>query len=295
MSVYAAMWSLGLLADFLTKNGFAVLRYDDRGYGDSEGDFNSATSLDFAKDAKAAVTFLKSKSIIDSKKIGLIGHSEGGLIAPIIEVTSKDELSFLVLLAAPGINGYEITQQQLKDILEFRGVDQSLIPHALKLNEVILNYVINTPSEKINSQDLQAVFSKKWDGWPDELKDKMREKALPVINEQGIRHLNSPWHKYFLTHDPQKWLSKVKAPTLALAGSKDVQLHSNQNLPAIRNALELSGNKQVNIIELEGLNHLFQQAETGLINEYASIEETFAPEALEVIAKWIQGVTNQNN
>jgi pimeloyl-ACP methyl ester carboxylesterase len=260
-----------VLADYLTRKGIAVLRADDRGFGKSTGTFSTATTADFATDTEAGVAYLKQRLEINAHKIGLIGHSEGGVIAPMI-AARNDDVAFIVMMAGTGVSGDQVLEEQNKLILEANGAS----PEA-------------AATEVERQRELLTLLKQEKD--PPVLDKKLREKLSANIPEAQvgatISQLESPWTHYFVNYDPAAALSKVTCPVLALNGEKDLQVPPKQNLPAIRKALEQGGNKHFEIIELPGLNHLFQTAKTGSPSEYSQIEETIAPVALETIASWI--------
>lgn len=267
-----------VIADYLTRNGIAVLRIDDRGVGGSEGNIREATSEDFAGDVLAGVEFLKSRSEIDSEKIGLIGHSEGGLIAPIAATTSSD-IAFFIMMAGPGINGEQILYEQNDLSLKAAGMSEEIITRNRQLQKTIFNIIL-TEKDSIKQLDrLQRTYS---NGMYPMLKEEQK-KAI----DQRIKAVNTPWFKYFLTYNPQPTLEKVNCPVLALNGSKDVQVPATSNLEAIKKAITGGGNPNIKTMEFENLNHLFQNCETGAISEYAQIEETIDPKVLEIIKDWI--------
>jgi pimeloyl-ACP methyl ester carboxylesterase len=273
-----------VLADHLTRQGIVVLRYDDRGVGESTGEFATATSVDFAADASAAVDYLKTRLEVDVERIGLVGHSEGALIAPIVAI-ERDDVGFLVLMAGPGVTGAEIILEQSALIARAAGADEDVISQQQAAQKSWM---------EIAMSDLPQ----------DEAQDKLRQNLrdrFAEMNEGGfseemievqVSQTSSPWMRYFLSYDPRPKLEKVTCPTLAINGEKDLQVPPYQNLPEIEKALKAGGNSNFRIVELEGLNHLFQRAETGAPLEYAQIEMTFAPEALRVISDWILEVAS---
>ena len=273
-----------VLADYLTRMGFAVLRYDDRGVGKSKGEFKTATSFDFATDAEAAVDFLKKRPEIDSTKIGFIGHSEGGLIAPIVASSRKD-IAFIVLMAGPGLTGEQILLLQTALISRTEGQDEKTIKSTEKLSMDMYSVLKKIADNTKASQKLSiliANFDKK------NAKDtSYHPMAKTEINAQ-IESLTSPWFRCFLTLNPEEYLSKVKCPLLAINGSLDLQVPPKENLAAIEKALIFGGNSTYVIEEFPGMNHLFQTATTGSPSEYSKIEETISPEVLEFIGKWLQ-------
>ncbi|HLK54214.1 MAG TPA: alpha/beta fold hydrolase, partial [Candidatus Angelobacter sp.] len=260
-----------VLSDYLTRKGIAVLRADDRGVAKSTGDFDLATTADFATDTEAGIAYLKTRSEIDVHKIGLIGHSEGGVIAPMVAARNHN-VAFIVMMAGTGVPGDAVIAEQTKLILEASGVS-------------------NAAAEKQGATQLEILTLVKQEKDPIAVEKKLHEKLSGQATDAQlgatIEKMNSPWMRYFISYDPAPALAKVTCPVLALNGSKDVQVSPSQNLPAIRKALEAGGNKHFEIVELPGLNHLFQTTKTGSPNEYAQIEETIAPVALDKIATWI--------
>jgi|APSaa5957512576_1039674.scaffolds.fasta_scaffold06798_3 uncharacterized protein len=267
-----------VIADFLTRNGIAVLRVDDRGVGGSEGNIREATSEDFADDVLTGIEFLKSRSEIDHLKIGLIGHSEGGLIAP-IAANKSENVAFFIMLAGPGINGEQILYDQNDLSLKAAGMNDEIINRNRKLQEAIFNIILTETDSAKQLDRLQRTYS-------GGMYPMLQEEQKTAI-DQRIKAVNTPWFKYFLTYNPQPTLAKVKCPVLALNGAKDVQVPSKSNLDAIKKAISEGGNPNVKTMEFENLNHLFQNCETGAISEYAQIEETIEPEVLEIIKDWI--------
>jgi hypothetical protein len=273
-----------VIADYLTRNGIAVLRYDDRGFGESKGNAANSTSLSFADDAAAAVSYLLGRPEINPKKIGLAGHSEGGLIAPIV-ASKNNNIAFIVSLAGPGVSGYDILSKQTRDILAVSGSSEQEIEEAWATNSNLFKIVMAQPDQRKAAKEAMEWYSKDLDAkglTPDERKDKMAAFA------QGIGQVNNPWMRYFLSTDPAVFWKAVKCPVLALNGDKDLQVNSELNLPAIKTAVISGGNKKVKTVILPGHNHLFQHCTTGAPAEYTTIEETFSPEALDIITKWIK-------
>jgi len=261
-----------VLSDYLTKKGIAVLRFDDRGAGESTGDYTKASTIDFARDVQAGVDYLKTRKEINKSKIGLIGHSEGGVIAPMIAGNSKD-IDFIVLLAAPGLRGDKLLLLQ-KEILEKQfGVPENDIKKGQEIfkgaYEIILASTANDENLKNN---LSSYAHSKFD-------DKTAKSFVDQIT--------NVWWYNFLRIDPAVALVKVKCPVLALNGSKDLQVPATVNLDTIKKVLIKAGNKNTTIKELPGLNHLFQECKTGSPMEYDSIEQTFSPIALEEISNWL--------
>ena len=273
-----------VLADYLTRKGIAVLRYDDRGIGGSTGDMTTATSTDFAKDVEAAIKYLKTRNEINRKKIGLMGHSEGGMIAPMVAYGTKD-VSFIVLLAGPGIRGDKLLLKQSYDIGEASGLSKDKLQHSEKINGGLYDIILNSMNDTSLDEKLTDYLNHSFNELPES--EKPQGISIEDYSKKVVKQLNSPWMLYFIRYDPAPTLEKVKCPVLAINGSKDLQVNAEMNLNAIKIALAKGGNKQVTTKELPGLNHLFQECETGLPAEYAQIEQTFSPIALKVISEWI--------
>lgn len=265
-----------VIADYLAKNGIGVLRFDDRGFAQSEGNFATATSEDFASDVDSAVTYLKTRKDVNLKKIGLMGHSEGGIIAPMVAANSKD-VAFIVLLAGPGISGYELLPLQGELINRASGMSEADALAARKMSQGAFDIVMKSTDSKTLEPDLIAYFKKI--GMP--------ENEAISSAKQAV----SPWMQFFLKYDPKTALKKIKIPVLAVNGEKDLQVPAEIDLKAIKETLEKSGNKKVTIIKFPNLNHLFQECDTGLVSEYGKIEQTFSPTALKEITDWIMKQT----
>ncbi len=274
-----------ILADHLTRRGIAVLRYDDRGFGKSTGDPTNATSADIATDALAAVRYLRTRKEIDSKKIGLIGHSEGGLIAPMVAVQAPDEIAFVVMLAGPGVTGEELILSQYELIARANGVSEKIIAQNLDVQRRVFA-IVREKSDVIEAErEIRDLLLEQLSQLSDEEKQALGLAEAAI--EAQIKQILSPWFRYFLSYDPRPTLARVRCPVLALNGEKDLQVPPSQNLPEIVKALEAGDNSDYTVVKLAHLNHLFQTSTTGSPSEYAQIEETFSPRALEVISAWI--------
>ncbi len=271
-----------VLSDYLTRNGIAVLRYDDRGVASSEGTQKGATSADFATDVEAAVAFLKTRKDIDKSNIGLVGHSEGGLIAPMVAANDSD-ITFIVLLAGPGVDGAIILQTQAWKSSELAGASKEVLNFnrnlAIQLHELVKKADSASEAKRNITSYLEFIRENN----PSIYTTSMTDDFIKMQAEG----LSFSWIMYFIKTHPNEFLSKVKCPILALNGEKDVQVLPKLNLEGIKNSLEKGGNRDVTTMELKGLNHLFQTAETGSVEEYGAIEETFSPKAMEWIVKWI--------
>jgi pimeloyl-ACP methyl ester carboxylesterase len=279
-----------VIADDLTRKGFAVLRVDDRGMGKTTGMVKEATSADFANDVEAGLAYLKTREEVDRKRIGLIGHSEGGLIASIVASRNKD-ISFVILLAGPGIKGADLLADQNEAILKVNGIPAD----AALAYKILFRKIIE---ETLTSPDSATAFQKAWaDGL--QWKDRQAPSILTALNirdsitdkkvvSQLITAFSVPWMKYFLNSDPRPLIEKFHCKVLALDGSRDVQVIATTNLAGINSALKKSKSPVYETKELQGLNHLFQHCKKCTVNEYGELEETFAPEVLEIMSDWLQ-------
>ena len=260
-----------VLSDYLTRQGIAVLRADDRGVGKSTGKFSGATTADFATDAEAGVAYLKTRPEVDPHKIGLVGHSEGGIVAPMVAARDSD-VAFIVMMAGSGVPGDQILPEQVLQLALAAGKSKEKAEQAASQERAILGVVEKEKDAAVLQKDLR---------------EKLASEVPEAQMGAQISVLTSPWFRYFLTYDPATALRKVKCPVLAINGEKDRQVSPKQNLPAIRHALTEGGNKNFEVLELPGLNHLFQTAKTGAVSEYSEIEETMSPLAMKTIADWI--------
>jgi uncharacterized protein len=260
-----------VLSDYLTRRGIVVLRYDKRGIGQSTGGYATATTSDFGSDAEAGVAYLRKRLEVNSAEVGLIGHSEGALIAPMVAATDP-KVAYIVMMAGTGVPGDRVIEEQAKLIERASGVSPDEVEK-------------HATAEKALLTQLEAGADKAT------LEKTLRASMAAVGSEAQIdpqlKMLESPWFRYFLTYDPATALRRVKCPVLVLDGSKDLQVSPEQNLPAIRKAMEEGGNRHFEIMEMPGLNHLFQTAKTGIPSEYSEIEETMAPAAMDKIAGWV--------
>jgi len=279
-----------ILSDYLTRQGIVVLRVDDRGIGESTGNFSQATTEDFAGDVLAGIEYLKSRKEIDSSRIGLIGHSEGGLIAPIVAVKSPD-VAFIVLMAGPGLTGEEIILSQSDLIARAEGADNETIARNNALLKSMYSVVKDEENNTIATEKLRKLITDERENMSEE--EKKNSSYSEANLDAQIQTLLSPWMRFFLTYDPKPTLMKVKCPVLAIDGEKDLQVPPEENLRAIEEALKEGGNKDYTVKELSGLNHLFQTAQTGSPSEYVTIEETISPNALELIGNWISERTQE--
>ena len=264
-----------VIADYCAMHGVAVLRYDDRGMGASTGEVEDATSLDFSYDAEAAFDFLRKQKHIDAKRVGILGHSEGGVINFMVSAR-RPEVAFLVSLAGPSVNGIEVLKAQGEAIYRAQGLSEEAIAFSSATNNQLYGIIEESESrEEADSQLRQLV--KGW-GYNEEL------------TERTVGELASPWMYYFLKYDPTEAIVKTTCPALLLNGSKDMQVIASQNMPSYERIIAEHGKTNLTLRELPDLNHLFQHCETGSPNEYFEIDETISPEVLEMIVGFVKSV-----
>ncbi len=273
-----------VIADYLTRNGIAVLRYDDRGVGKSTGKFSEATTLDFATDAEAAFEFLIKDKRINAGKIGLMGHSEGGVIAPIVASRNK-KVKFIVLLAGTGVDGKALMLEQYRLILKASSIPDSIIGPLVDLNRQAFDIAMTIPDNAKAGVKIREIT--------DSTIQKLGEETSKKYNlskrtaEQLIMQVLTPWMKEFIRLNPADYLCKVNCPILALNGESDLQVPAAQNIPAIQKAVAKNKKGKLSVMTFPKLNHLFQTANTGSPSEYARIEETFNEGVLKEILKFI--------
>jgi uncharacterized protein len=265
-----------VLADYLTRKGIAVLRYDKRGIGKSMGSADSATTLDLASDAQTAVAYLKTRKDIDASKIGLIGHSEGAMIAPYLATHSQD-IAWTVLLAPPATKGEDTLINQSEMIGRAGGLSEPQLVSSLTFDREAYDLVRREKDSAVLAERLSALVKQTG----------LDAATPPTVLEIQLRMLSSRWFRFFLDYDPLPSLRILKTPTLALYGEKDLQVPPKVNLPLIKKAFSDSGNTDAATTELPDLNHQFQRAFSGSPAEYPAIEETFSPGALQLISDWI--------
>lgn len=264
-----------VLADYLTRRGIAVLRFDDRGTAKSTGDFKAATTYDFATDVESALDYLRNRKEINKKKIGLLGHSEGGMVAPLVASRSEN-VDFVVLLAGPALRGDKLLLLQKYKIERMQGVSETVAKYNGKIFAGVYELILD---EKLSSEELGV-----------KLKSYFKEK-LSVIEDKELKKivgkLTNKWMVEFLRFNTAKYLKKVNCPVFAIYGGKDLQVPSKENMEVIDVLINESGKGNISSKELEGLNHLFQECKTGMVSEYSQIEQTISPVALEEIYSWI--------
>jgi pimeloyl-ACP methyl ester carboxylesterase len=269
-----------VLADHLARRGIACLRIDDRGVGKSEGNYDTATGAEFASDAYACVKYLQARSEVDARRIGICGHSEGGVSGPIVAVDHPDEVAFVVLLATVGVTGEQLLYEQTLTAMQGLGIPvepQELRQYAADVVKLLKS---DKSTEEVRAEIVKVLLGEATGG-----------SAEHKVDEGGARFMAeqyaSPGRRWLISRDPAATLCKLRCPVLALGGSKDTLCHAKQNLAGIETALRAGGNRDFTCGEMPGLNHLFQTCETGLTKEYSRLEETFATAALERISGWI--------
>jgi hypothetical protein len=270
-----------VIADYLARHRIASLRCDDRGTAKSTGSFTEATSADFAADAEAGVKYLKTVSDVAHDHIGILGHSEGGLVGPLVASRTRD-VAFLVLMAGPGVPGDSVLLAQSQQMARLSGANEGQLAMSMSINHRLFAAVIGAR----DSADAVARLAAAKEDILKTVPDAARPTVAQTI-DHAVPVLTSPWMRFFLRYDPRPTLRAVHVPVLAIDGSLDVQVLAKENLAAIDTALTAGGNRDHREVELPGLNHLMQPAKTGLPSEYATIDETISPTALELIATWI--------
>lgn len=269
-----------VLSDALNRQGMAVLRFDKRGAGKSTGDYGMATTADFADDAEAALNWLAQQPEVRASSIGILGHSEGGIVAPMVAIRNA-KAAFVVMIAGPGLRGDKLFLLQSARVSAAYGAPPDYVAKRQIFNETLYAAALSSPDPVIARTRVQAVVDQ---GLRDKIIDAGEAKSLPGST-------TTPWMRQFLAYDPAVTLAKVRRPILVLNGALDLQVPAKENLEAIRQAL--TSNPHADIRELPGLNHLLQTARTGSPAEYGDIDETIAPSALEQITSWVKHAAEQ--
>ncbi|MBN2863958.1 MAG: alpha/beta hydrolase [Bacteroidales bacterium] len=275
-----------VIADHLSRNDIAVLRYDDRGVGRSQGNYSTATSADLATDAEAALKYLRSIPKVNPELTGLAGHSEGGFIAPMI-AASDHETAFIISLAGTGVTGEKILMKQNYDIGKASGISEKQLSLSLSANKKLFSIIKKEPDNEKAIEEMRITYRKILE--KEKISPEDEEAAMKEL-ENSFGTLTSHWFRYFLVRDPAVFWKRVKCPVLAINGTMDLQVNADINLKAISKALRSGGNTKVTIIKPEGLNHLFQHSSTGSPQEYGEIEVTISPEILKTMSEWINGL-----
>ena len=264
-----------VIADYCARHGVAVLRYDDRGMGGSTGVVENATSLDFSYDAEAAFDFLRKQKHIDASHVGILGHSEGGIINFMVSAR-RPEVAFLVSLAGPAVNGIEVLKEQQAAILRASGMTEEMIAFSQNSNKQLFD-IVEASNDREEADSLMRQLVKGW-GYNEEL------------TKQTVSQMTMPWMYYFLKYDPTEAIVKTNCPALLLNGTKDLQVLVTQNFPAYEKIIADYAKTNLTLRELPDLNHLFQHCETGAIEEYVTIDETISPEVLEMIVEFVKKI-----
>ena len=278
-----------VIADYLTRRGFAVLRVDDRQMGKSTGDLSKATTLDFSKDVETSLLELQKRKDIDQNKIGLIGHSEGGLIAAMV-AAENPKVSFIILLAGPGVKGSDLLALQTLALDRSMGIPEEMAAADGQLKGDLIKALISSPDTSVQFANAWKSFQTWKKNTNPEMVSAMGIGGDPAARDfirSFLKGLNNPWMLYFLQTDPANYFVKLKCKVLALNGSKDIQVVADPNLAAIDSAVKISAVKILSTEKLTGLNHLFQHCKTCTIQEYSQLEETFSPDALKIMSEWL--------
>lgn len=270
-----------VIADHLARRGIASLRMDDRGVGGSSGSVTDSTVYDFAGDVRTAFNALRLQPDIDPDRIGVLGHSEGGMVAA-QAASETPEIRFVVMLAGTGVPGREVMGLQARLIALAAGADEETLAKQDEAHRALMDALAAGAAPEVIDEAIRALVVVQTGG------QGAPEEQMGAVIESQRRLLTSAWARAFLAYDPRVALRGVKCSVLAINGEKDLQISADQNLTAIEAALKEGGNRAVTVKRLAGLNHLFQRAETGLPTEYGQIRETMAPEVLEMIAEWIR-------
>ncbi|HYD21512.1 MAG TPA: alpha/beta hydrolase, partial [Flavipsychrobacter sp.] len=279
-----------VVADHLTRNGYAVLRVDDRGVGKTTGDRTHATSADFAEDVMASIAYLKKRKEVDKNKIGLYGHSEGGMIAQMVAAKSKD-VDFIILTAAPGVKGSQLLIEQNEAVLKGMNFTEEQIMGYMTMYKKIIYGLLNSVTREAAEKNIRKAIQD-WRAGT----DKGTVEAMTGIKDHDseqrffyefVRLYDNKWMMYLLRYDPKPVLEKLDCKVLAINGDKDIQVISRTNLEGIAKALANSKSKVNEVREIEGVNHLFQECKLCTAQEYGQLEQTIKPEVLDIVTTWL--------
>jgi uncharacterized protein len=277
------------IADYLTRRGYAVLRVDDRGAGLSKGDVVNATSADFAKDVETSMAWLKTQNEIDPSRIGLIGHSEGGMIAPMVAARNKD-VAFIISLAGP-VDGFGTIMYQSQESLKRAHASDLYVNFTAVQERMILSDALSTNDTASLLQKVDSQYRAYLASIPDSAKAQYGFAPAPeqyraLLSRQATAVI-SPWFKFFLAYKAADYYPTVKCPVLLLGGAEDIQVPNAADIPELDSLLKASGNKRVTGHLMPGLNHLFQHCHTCTVGEYGKLEETFSSEVLQIMGDWL--------
>jgi pimeloyl-ACP methyl ester carboxylesterase len=278
-----------VIADHLARRGIAVLRVDDRGVGGSTGNVMEATIADNIGDALAGMAFLRDRDEIDPDRVGLIGHSEGGWVAPGVAAAS-DEIAFIVMLAGPSVTGRELILEQSRIIMEASSPGDPANAAGMTINRIVMDVGVADESAAAAMEAIRRAMEEAIAGAPPAeaalLRAVWENEGVQANVQQSVPNMASPWYRFLIAYDPIESLESLTIPVLALYGQRDLQVPPAQSVPFLEEAWRNHPDATIHVFP--ELNHLFQHAETGLPAEYGNIEETFSPEALEMIGSWIE-------
>jgi pimeloyl-ACP methyl ester carboxylesterase len=278
------------IADYLSRQGYAVLRYDDRGIGGSGGDPTTATTEDFAEDARAGLAYLESRPEVDAKATGLLGHSEGAIIAAMLAAETPD-VAFVVSLAGPAVSGADVLVKQVERLAAASGRSAAEAQAAARDEQEVVDMAVAEDWEGVAAR-IAELLQEQIDALPEEQRAQLGDPAALIEQRVAmqVEARQSPWYRFFLAHNPAENWAKVTAPVLAVYGTLDAQVDAAQNRAPLEAALAAAGNEDVTVLELPTANHLFQEAKTGAFEEYAMLEGRLQPALLEAIGDWLAGL-----
>jgi hypothetical protein len=276
-----------IIADHLARRGIAVLRYDDRGVGGSTGVFGAATTKDFADDAAAALSFLRSRPEIRPEQVGVCGHSEGAIAATMIAAESK-EVAFVILMAGPAVTGDRIILSQIETLARAGGATDDQVREALAQQTSVVHAVKTGEGLEAVRASLRAQMHKSLAAMPEEQRKAMTDSLIDRRVEMQLQAATSPWFKFFITYDPAPALAKISCPVLAFFGERDMQVPVSLNREPMEQAFRSAKNSDVSIRVIPEANHLFQKSATGLPSEYGELKKEFVPGFLDAFSGWIQ-------
>lgn len=276
------------LADHLTRAGYAVLRYDERGVGASGGDHETATTADLADDAVAALRTLAARPEVDASRVGVVGHSEGGVIAGRIAALHPNEVAAVVLMASPGLPYAAVVVQQVERVTTASGADAATVAAAVAQQREVVRLVEAGAWDDLEAF-VSALLREQLEALPEAQRAQLGDVDAVVASQAraAVDAFRAPWLSYFFSYDPADDLRRVRAPVLALFGALDVQVDVDANRAAIEASLAEAGNDRLEVVVFEGVNHLFQRAASGGPDEYGTLEMAFADGVLDTITRWL--------
>jgi uncharacterized protein len=276
------------LAEHLSGVGFAVLRWDERGVGASTGDHAAATTADLAADVGAGLAFLRAHPGVDASRVGVIGHSEGGVIAARVAAQDRDAIAFVVSLAGPTVPYAEGVVKQVERIQAAGGADTETVADAVREQTRMVELALVEDWAGLEGY-LTELTLELAAAWPEPRRERIGDLEAYAAERAraGTDAFRSPWMRYFLPYDPAEAWSRVTVPVLAVFADRDVQVDLEQNLPPLESALAAAGNRDLTVMVFRGANHLFQRADSGHVDEYLRLEMAFMPGFLESISTWL--------